>query len=74
METDASMLLQSVVLPSAITEDQPPAKPARASSSHAKQQERQKTLSVGYSLNSNANFYDIPVVSFFMLIFAKLHF
>jgi hypothetical protein len=52
MEND---LLQSVI-------EEPPAKPARASS-HIKQQERQRTLSIGYALNSNANFYDIPVVS-----------
>ncbi|CAO3610462.1 unnamed protein product [Mucor fragilis] len=50
MEND---LLQSVI-------EEPPAKPARASG-HAKQQERQRTLSIGYALNSNANFYDIPV-------------
>ncbi|KAG2197432.1 hypothetical protein INT46_011009 [Mucor plumbeus] len=50
MEND---LLQSVI-------EEPPAKPARASS-HIKQQERQRTLSIGYALNSNANFYDIPV-------------
>lgn len=62
METDASVLLNSVVLPAVM--DEPPAKPVRANSSHTKQQERQQTLSVGYSLNSNANFYDIPVVSF----------
>lgn len=52
MEND---LLQSVI-------EEPPVKPARASG-HAKQQERQRTLSIGYALNSNANFYDIPVVS-----------
>lgn len=73
METDASVLLQSVVLPSAITTEDPPTKPARASSasssSNTKQQERQRTLSIGYSLNSNANFYDIPVVNI-MLIFS----
>ncbi|KAK4520749.1 uncharacterized protein ATC70_006629 [Mucor velutinosus] len=50
MEND---LLQSVI-------EEPPVKPARASS-HTKQQERQRTLSIGYALNSNANFYDIPV-------------
>lgn len=61
METDNSTLLQSVVLPSAT--EGPPEKPVRANSTHTKQQERQRTLSVGYSLNSNANFYDIPVVS-----------
>lgn len=59
MDTDASNVLQSVVLPNV---EEPPAKPARSSSSHTKQQ-RQRTLSIGYSLNSNANFYDIPVVS-----------
>ncbi|CAO3651559.1 unnamed protein product [Mucor hiemalis] len=63
METNASTLLQSVVLPS--TTEEPPVKPIRANSSHTKQQERQRTLSVGYSLNSNANFYDIPVSNAF---------
>jgi hypothetical protein len=57
METD---LLQSVI-------DEPPAKPARASSSsqtkQQQQQRRHRTLSIGFALNSNANFYDIPAVS-----------
>ncbi|KAG2234640.1 hypothetical protein INT48_003448 [Thamnidium elegans] len=35
-----------------------PVKPVRAT---RQKQERQRTLSLGYSLNSNANFYDIPV-------------
>lgn len=37
-----------------------PAKPVRAT---RQKQERQRTLSLGFSLNSNANFYDIPVVN-----------
>ncbi|CEP18028.1 hypothetical protein [Parasitella parasitica] len=49
MEND---LLQSVI-------EEPPAKPARVSN-HAKQQEKQRVLSMGYALNSNTNFYDIP--------------
>jgi hypothetical protein len=55
MEAD---LLQSVI-------EEPPVKPARASSStqnKPQQQKKQRALSMGFALNSNANFYDIPVV------------
>lgn len=42
--------------------DEPPVKPARGSLNQQKSQETQRTLSIGYSLNSGANFYDIPAV------------
>lgn len=45
--------------------DEPPAKPARGSISQSRPQERKRTLSAGYSLNSSANFYDIPAVRIF---------
>ena len=57
METDASVLLQSVVLPSSIDETpSPPSKPAR------NKPERQP--SIGPSLSSSTNFYDIPGVKY----------
>lgn len=34
--------------------------------------ERQRTLSIGPSLNSNANFYDIPAVNWTRGIFIEL--
>ncbi|KAI8643635.1 hypothetical protein BD408DRAFT_414612 [Parasitella parasitica] len=49
MEND---LLQSVI-------EEPPSKPVRAPN-YAKQQEKQRALPIGYALNSNTNFYDIP--------------
>jgi hypothetical protein len=55
MEPDTSTGLQSVSLPA----DKAPAKPARSA---AKQADKNKAYSVGASLTSNANFYDIPVV------------
>jgi hypothetical protein len=49
--------------------DEPPAKPARGSAAgQNKPQERQRAISVGYSLNSGANFYDIPAASLFSYV------